>query len=222
MKPEALTIPGFPPHYNVSPSWSLPQAPSPFLFFPVFLFNCLSLCCQFPAHSTGLKSTFILQLLTQTGYCSASFSSPVPPRCPALPSVLIHPFILSDPAQNLPRFLFVWSTIDCFAESWYCVLMFLSTFNKHSHFINGHFSPHACLQHLKCKWNNLHQSQLDRLQHSAHYRWLSMNNDCVTSSKETSSYPFSCYQSRVKENKQMRPWSAETSVFIKLKQLLKS
>lgn len=103
VKPEALTIPGFPnpPHYNVSPSWSLPQAPNPFLFFPVFLFNCLSLCCQFPAHSTGLKSTFILQLLTQTGYCSAPFSSPVPSRFPALsPLCSSIPSFFSDPAQN--------------------------------------------------------------------------------------------------------------------------
>lgn len=55
----------------------------------------------------------------------------------------------------------MWSTIDCFAESWYCVLMFLSTFNKHSHFINGYFSRHTCLQCSEnCKWNDLHQSQL--------------------------------------------------------------
>lgn len=55
----------------------------------------------------------------------------------------------------------MWSTIDCFAESWYCVLMFLSTFNKHSHFINGYFSRRTCLQSSEnCKWNDLHQSQL--------------------------------------------------------------
>lgn len=74
------------------------RRPILFSFFPVFLFNCLSLCCQFPAHSTGLKSTFILQLLTQTGYCSAPFSSPVPSRFPALCSSI--PSFFSDPAQN--------------------------------------------------------------------------------------------------------------------------
>lgn len=113
-----------------------------FSFFPVFLFNCLSLCCQFPAHSTGLKSTFILQLLTQTGYCPASFySAPTPSAHPSL-----HSFSSSAELTHFFSFLFMWSTRDCFAESWYCVLMFLSTFNKHSHFINGHLSPRACFQ----------------------------------------------------------------------------
>lgn len=129
-----------------------------FIFFPVFLFNCLSLCCQFPAHSTGLKSTFILQLLTQTGYCSASFHSSVP-RSPRCAQLFLHSF--SSSTLTPCSFLFMWSTIDCFAESWYCVLMFLSTFNKHSHFINGNFSPVA----YNINWAD-----------------IGMNNDCVVPS----------------------------------------